>query len=213
MNHFHDEAFTLRTYPYGDAHKIAVFLTRSHGRLRGVAYGASRSKSRFGSSLEPLTRVRVSFNRKENQELAVIQHCEILQPLPAFQLNWEQNLHVSYFSELLFEFSREEQDSEKLFRLSRAVVDAATAVRIEVLARYFELWLLHLEGVLPPLHEKLPDSLAHKAGAMLKSHPSRLVEHHFSEEELKRLESTTSKLVEYHLEKQLRSWIMLKKLL
>jgi succinyl-CoA synthetase alpha subunit len=50
----HDsEAIVLRTYPLGDADRLVGLLTRDHGRLRGVAQGARRPKSRFGAALEP----------------------------------------------------------------------------------------------------------------------------------------------------------------
>jgi DNA repair protein RecO (recombination protein O) len=58
----HDaQAFVLRTYKLAEADKICVLLTRQSGMLRGVAYGARKMRSRFGSSLEPFTEVSVSY--------------------------------------------------------------------------------------------------------------------------------------------------------
>lgn len=207
------EALTLRTYSFGEANKIAVFLTRRQGKLRAVAYGAGKSKSRFGSGLEPLTHVRISFGRRQNQELAVVQSCEIIRAFPAYQLTWEQNLHFSYFAELLSEFTSESMESERLFRLALAVLDALDRVPVALLARYFEFWLLRLEGVLPPLDEKLPRELAARLADMMKEPPAELAAVRFSTAELEGLERAASELIEYHLEKPLRARKMLKELL
>ncbi len=168
------EALTLRTYDFGEANKIVVLLTKSAGLLRGVAYGAKKSRSRFGASLEQLTRVRVTFKRKEHEDLVVLQSCEIIRPSPAYRLGFEENLYCSYFAELVVEFVREQVESEKLFRLTNAVLEAIGTASIELLARYFEFWVLRLEGVLPALDTLLPEELASKTIRMLKLSPSEL---------------------------------------
>ncbi len=213
MRGYQSEALTLRTYPYAESHKIAVFLTRNFGQVRGVAYGAQKAKGRFSGALEPLTHVRLTFSRKENQELASLKNCDILQVFPAYQLSLKVNLHFSYFAELLMEFSREEEESELLFRLSLAVLEATQKVSIDRVARYFELWLLKLEGVLPSLEAKLPSTLAEKVYAMMKIPAAELDTVPLSGEENRRLESLSSQLIEYHLEKRLKTKKMLKELL
>jgi DNA repair protein RecO len=59
--------------------------------------------------------------------------------------------HVGYFAELLDEWAQDGDPSERLYRLGASLVDAlAEGVSIEPLARYFEFWLLRLQGVYPP---------------------------------------------------------------
>ena len=213
MSVHQSEALTLRTYPYSESHKIAVFLTRDFGKVRGVAHGAIKPRSRFSGSLEPLTHIRLTFSRKEHRELAVIKNCEIVEAFPAYQLSWEVNLYFSYFAELLVEFSKEEEASELLFRLSLAVLKASQELPIDLLARYFELWILRLEGVLPPLDQKLSPELALKVSGMMKLQVTELETVELSPEECKRLESLCSELVEYHLEKRLKTRKFLRELL
>ena len=213
MNRHQSEALTLRTYPYSESDKIAVFLTREFGKVRGIAHGAKKPKSRFGSSLEPLTYLKLTFYQKERQELAVIQNCEIVRAIPAYKLKWEANLHLSYFCELLMEFGREGEESEKLFRLTQAILAACQEVKIEWVARYFELWLLKLEGVLPRLEKRLPLNLATKTEDLLKLHPRQLASAHLTFDEVKRLETLSAELIECHLEKQLKTRKILRELL
>ena len=51
------EAMVLRSHPLGESDRIVTFLTRSSGKVRGVAKGARRSRRRFGSNLEPLSQM------------------------------------------------------------------------------------------------------------------------------------------------------------
>ena len=53
MSLFRDEGVVLRTYKLGEADRIVVLLTRNHGKVRAVAKGVRRTRSRFGARLEP----------------------------------------------------------------------------------------------------------------------------------------------------------------
>jgi DNA repair protein RecO (recombination protein O) len=52
---YRDEGVVLRTHKLGEADRIVTLLTRRHGRVRAVAKGVRRTRSRFGSRLEPAT--------------------------------------------------------------------------------------------------------------------------------------------------------------
>lgn len=53
MSLYRDQAVVLRTQKLGEADRIITMLTREHGRVRGVAKGVRRTKSKFGARLEP----------------------------------------------------------------------------------------------------------------------------------------------------------------
>ncbi len=214
MSVFETEALTLRTYPYSESHKIVVFLTRVHGKLRAIAYGAKKgTRNRYGGSLEPLTHVLLTFARNENQELAVVREVEIIQAHPAYQLSFEANLHFGYFAELLQEVANEEEDSENLFRLALAVLGQIDKKPILLLARYFELWILRLEGVLPALEERLPGDLGSRTSQLLREHPEKLDPEALNPAELKRLARFAEVLLDRHLEKRLKTRSVLDDLL
>lgn len=56
---YQDRAVVLRNYRLGEADRIVVMLGEQHGRIRGVAKGARRMRSRFGARLEPTAQVDV----------------------------------------------------------------------------------------------------------------------------------------------------------
>jgi DNA repair protein RecO (recombination protein O) len=145
------EALILRTYKLGEADRIVVFLTRDRGKKRGVAKGARRVRSRFVGALEPMTRARIAYFEKERRDLVSLNYADVERsPLAG---DGGSLSHVGYFAELLDEWAAENDPNEKLFRLGSAVTDAiassAPATGVEALARYFEYWLLTLEGVYP----------------------------------------------------------------
>jgi DNA repair protein RecO (recombination protein O) len=56
---YRDEAIVLRAQKLGEADRIVTLLTRSHGRVRGVARGVRKTSSRIGARLEPFSHVDV----------------------------------------------------------------------------------------------------------------------------------------------------------
>lgn len=145
------DAIVLRTYPLGESDRLVVFLTRDQGKKRGVARGARRSRRRFGGALEPLTRVRLAYFEKEHRELVVLDYAEPVQS-PLLSSDVEALSQATYFAELLDAWAPQDHPNERLFRLGAAAVGAmARGVPPGLLARYFEYWLLRLEGVYPAL--------------------------------------------------------------
>ena len=143
------EAIVLRTYKLGEADRIVVFLTRDRGKRRGVAQGARRMRSRFGGALEPLTRVEVTYFEKESRELVSLNYAEPLSS-PLWSVRGDALGHLGYFAELIDECALEGDADERLYRLGSSVADALVAgAPVEALARYFEYWLLRLQGVYP----------------------------------------------------------------
>ncbi|MDX6314655.1 MAG: repair protein RecO, partial [Streptomyces sp.] len=61
MSLFRDDGIVLRTQKLGEADRIITLLTRRHGRVRAVARGVRRTKSKFGARLEPFSHVDVQF--------------------------------------------------------------------------------------------------------------------------------------------------------
>jgi DNA repair protein RecO (recombination protein O) len=78
VNLYRDEAVVLRTQKLGEADRIVTFLTRRHGRVRAVGKGVRRTKSRFGSRLEPFMQVDAQFAR--GRTLDIVTQVETVQP-------------------------------------------------------------------------------------------------------------------------------------
>jgi len=198
------DALILRTYKLGESDRIVVFLTRDRGKKRGVAKNARQSRRRFGGALEPLTCGRVGYFERERRDLVRLDYVEQRRS-PLSAANGEALGYAEYFAELIDEWAPESDPSETLYRLGVSMVEAmARDVPIEPLARYFEYWLLRLQGV----YEDARD-LSGPARAFLEtaraSSPFALSDVKVSLHTLRELETAHRELIALHLEKDLKS--------
>src|SRR5881409_2662328 len=163
------DALILRTYKLGESDRIVVFLTRDRGKKRGVAKNARQSRRRFGGALEPMTCGRVSYLERERRDLVALHYVEVTRS-PLSALDREALGYVGYFAELIDEWAPEADPNESLFRLGASMVEAmATGVPIDPLARYFEYWLMRLQGVYEPDERLSPEAKTFLAAARISS--------------------------------------------
>jgi DNA repair protein RecO (recombination protein O) len=198
------DALILRTYKLAEADRIVVFLTRDRGKKRGVAPHARRPRSRFVGALEPLTEVRVAYFEKERRELVNLNYAETVRS-PLATANPESLAYTHYFAELIDAWAADADADERLFRLGCAVLDAlAVGTPPDALARYFECWLLRLQGVYPT-----DLSLSQEATAFVdatrSAAPADVGRLSVSTPVLRELERKHQTLIASHLEKELKS--------
>jgi DNA repair protein RecO (recombination protein O) len=146
------EAIVLRSYPLGEGDRLVSFLSRSLGRVRGVASGARRPKSRFGSTLEPLSYVRMWFYERETRELVRINQCELMESFLEAQKSYDCGVALAHISEITEAVLPEREVSDPTFRLLLMTCRAIQATsQPEMPLLYFNLWTVRLAGWLPEL--------------------------------------------------------------
>jgi DNA repair protein RecO (recombination protein O) len=74
---YRDVGVVLRTHKLGEADRIVVVLTAEHGKVRAVAKGVRKTKSRFGGRLEPLSHVQLLLYR--GRELDIVSQAETVE--------------------------------------------------------------------------------------------------------------------------------------
>jgi DNA repair protein RecO (recombination protein O) len=207
------DALILRTYKLGEADRIVVFLTRDRGKKRGVAKGARRTRSNFVGALEPLTQVRVAYFEKERRELVNLNYSEPSRSALSSG-SMEALGCATYFAELIDEWAADADADERLYRLGASMVEAlATDVPPEPLSRYFEYWLLSLQGVYPAaavLQSKLSPGALAFLGMARRSRPQELTGLAVERTVLRELEGLHLRLIAMHLEREPKSIRVLK---
>ena len=198
------DALILRTYKLGESDRIVVFLTRDRGKKRGVAKNARQSRRRFGGALEPMTTGRVGYVERERRDLVRLEYVEPVRS-PLAVADGEALGYVGYFAELVDEWAQDDDPNEPLFRLGSSVIEAMAAkVPIEPLARYFEYWLLRLQGVYDQERRMSVEARAFLDAARSSS-PFALANVVVSKRTLKEIETAHRELIAMHLEKDLKS--------
>ena len=220
------DALILRTYKLGEADRIVVFLTRDRGKKRGVAKGARRPRSRFAAALEPLTEARVAYFEQEQRELVGLNYAEAVRSPLGFAMDAKAGPasagphehvdalgYLSYFAELLDEWAQEADADDRLYRLGASMLDALSAgAPVEPLARYFECWLLRLQGVYPEAQGTLSDGALAFLTASRSVTPRQVGDLPVPNGTLRELEHVHRGLITMHLEKTLKSDRVLREL-
>ena len=151
MNLYRDEGVVLRTHKLGEADRIVVLMTATHGKVRAVAKGVRKTKSRFGGRLEPLR--QASLLLYEGRELAVITQAETLEHYPALRLDLDRLTDALALAEAVDQVAQEGEPNPPLYRMLTGALQALAAaeVRSPLLVAAFYWKLLALEGVSPVL--------------------------------------------------------------
>lgn len=141
------EAIVLRSFPLGEGDRVVSFLDRQSGRVKGVARGARLTRSRFGSTLEMLSHIRIWYFERENRDLVRINQCELIESFMDVQADYLSGAAMALVSEITEAVLGEKEPADPQFRL---VLLTARAIRSHgpspaVLA-YFTLWTARLGG-------------------------------------------------------------------
>ena len=147
---FRTEAVVLRRHDFGEADRLLSVYTPERGKLRLVAKGVRRPRSRKAGHLEPLT--RTSLMIAVGRDLDIVTQAEAIETFPGLRQNLLLLGQASYAVELVDRFTLDEGDSRVLYRLL-----VETLTRLEEgrapfsVLRFFELHLLEIVGYRPEL--------------------------------------------------------------
>jgi len=147
---YRSEAVILRRQDLGEADRLLTIFTPDHGKLRVVAKGVRRLRSRKAGHLEPLTRARLMLARGRN--LDVITQAEAVELFTSLRGDLERLGQAFYVVELLDRFTVEEGETQRLYDLLLKTLGRLAAEdEGSVVVRFFELRLLELVGYRPEL--------------------------------------------------------------
>jgi len=145
------EGIVLRTILFGEADLIATYLTPEHGLLKVFAKSPRKIKSRFGSSLEPLTHARISFWGKEDAALPRLTQSDILHPFHSLRDKLDCFLKVSEIIELTVYFVPERDANIRAYSLLLDTLQALEKERIaeDLILSQYKIKFLKLTGFAP----------------------------------------------------------------
>jgi DNA repair protein RecO (recombination protein O) len=134
----------------GEADRLLTVYSLDRGKLRLVAKGARRPRSRKAGHLEPFTRVQLLLAR--GRELDIITQAEAKDTYPGLRDDLVRLGQAAYVVELVDRFAVERDVNQALYRLlintlERLIED----VKVATVIRYFELRLLDQVGYRPEL--------------------------------------------------------------
>ena len=149
------EAVVLRTWPVHEADQLVSLFTRDHGKIKGVAKSAAKSRRRFGGALEPMTHVRAHYADKPSQELVRLDSFDILHSPLAEPIDSPRAAALAFFAEVLEQTLPDHDPHDLVFRLLLSVLEQTRVDHIWMPITYFALWTTRLMGWLPELNRCL----------------------------------------------------------
>lgn len=211
------ESFVLRTWPFRESDLIVSFFTRDQGKLRGVAYRARKPKSNFGSGLERLSLVNLTYLQKITRELVTLAHCDLLQTQFDLLSDFEAGVALDYIAEVSDQLLPPHEPNERFFRLLIATLNymhERSAGSIWAAVMYFSLWATRLSGFLPDLtmHSRISENSREIACTMLRSHIADLPQRSWTKDTALDLRRLLISLMEEHVERRFHTPALLEAL-
>ncbi len=147
------EGIVLKRTPLGEADSIVTIYTPYYGKIRAVAKGVRRPRSKLGGHLEPLT--RCLFVLAQGHNLDIITQAQSKETYLALRSNLWRTSCALYLAELVDQFTGEQIENQRVYEELDRVLCWMCEGRSELALRYFELRLLRHLGYQPELHECL----------------------------------------------------------
>lgn len=144
------EGIILQHSDWGEADRLVTIFTRELGKIRAIAKGVRKPRSRKAGHLEPFTRSSLLLAR--GRDLFILTQAEAIETYPATKDDLVSLGYAAYLVELLTSFTYEEEDNPDLYRLlANSLSRLHQGDEPQRVIRYYEIRLLDLVGYRPQL--------------------------------------------------------------
>lgn len=148
------EAVVLKGFDYGEADRLLTLYTPNLGKIRCIAKGVRRTKSRMSGHLDLFTRSNLLIAR--GRQLDIVTQAETIEHFPAMRQDLLRSSNAHYVAELVENFSAEQMANYPVYALTVATLRrVADHPLLDLVLRSFELQLLAMTGYRPQLHRCL----------------------------------------------------------
>ena len=146
------EAVVLRHQDWGEADRILVLYTLETGKIRVIAKGVRKLRSRKAGHLEPFTRVALLLAR--GRDMPIVTQAETLDAYLGLRDDFLKTTYAAHIVELLDRFTFEEGENPAVFRLLVSTLDRLDKdTPPEITVHYYRIRLLDLLGFRPQLFQ------------------------------------------------------------
>jgi DNA repair protein RecO (recombination protein O) len=159
MTLYRDQGVVLRTWKLGEADRIIVLATAGHGKVRAVAKGVRKTKSRLGGRLEPLT--NLSLLMYEGRELDIVSQVETIDHFRPIRDDLERMTDAMALLEVVDQVAQEREANPRLYQMLVGALRALADRRAPLLVPAFFWKVLSLEGAHPLLSQCARCGLPH----------------------------------------------------
>jgi DNA repair protein RecO (recombination protein O) len=148
-------AIVLNSTQFGEGHKIVKLFTDNCGKIEASAFGARKTKSRFGSKLEPFTILNLLLYRKNEESLFTIKDADVRYHCVSIRSNFSKYIIASSLIETVIKFVERAQADLNLYHLlldSLKALDRLVPEKGEYLLSMYDIKFLSIQGYSPDLN-------------------------------------------------------------
>ncbi|MFZ9483113.1 MAG: DNA repair protein RecO, partial [Ilumatobacteraceae bacterium] len=146
---YRDTGVVLRTYKLGESDRIVVLMTEGRGKVRAVAKGVRKTKSKFGARLEPMS--HVSLLLSEGRELDIVSQAESVESLAPLHADLDHMTRGIAVLEAVDQMALDREPNPHLYRMLVGVLRTIAERPSALVVPAFYWKLLSAEGVRPEL--------------------------------------------------------------
>jgi len=144
---YRDDGIVLRTHKLGEADRIVTLMTRGRGKVRAVAKGVRRTRSKFGARLEPLSHVTMMC--WQGRELDIVNQAEVLETFRGVREDLGRVTKAYTLLEVVDQLAQEGHANPRLYEMVLGALRALEEEDSPLLVPAFLLKVLALEGSAP----------------------------------------------------------------
>ncbi len=147
---YRDRGVVVRTIKLGEADRILSIITQAHGKVRAVAKGVRKTKSRYGGRLEPLRHLDLQFYEGRG-DLDIVTQAETRDHWPSIRGDLDRLGKAMTLSEAVDQVAQEKQADARLYSMLVGALTTLDEGDSPMIVPAFLLKLLAHEGVAPAL--------------------------------------------------------------
>ena len=148
---YRTEAIVLRGLDFGEADRILTIFTLNRGKLRVIAKGVRKTRSRMSGHLDLFT--RSALQMAHGRQMDIVTQAETIDAYADLRTDLWRSNWAHYVADLVESFTAEEQVNPAIYALAVRTLSRVAELPLPDLAvRAFELELLTLAGYRPQLH-------------------------------------------------------------
>ncbi|MGH9076420.1 MAG: DNA repair protein RecO [Acidimicrobiales bacterium] len=149
MKLYREHGIVLRTHKLGEADRIVVLMTQGRGKVRAVAKGVRRTRSRFGGRLEPPSHLALQLY--EGRDLDTVTEVSSVDHFRPLHDHLDRMADALALLEAVEAVAHQGQADPRLYDMLLGALRALARARSPLLVAGFYWKLLALEGAGPRL--------------------------------------------------------------
>jgi len=142
------EAIVLKGMRFRESSRIVSLYTRNFGKIKVVAKGVRRPRSKFGSALEPFTISNIVFYRQERRDLYTISEADIVKEHALLREDLGRISTASVIIDFLDAANPEESKNLRLYAFAASMLDALEEFPYRLLDMALWMFLVRAAGIL-----------------------------------------------------------------